>query len=109
MPNDSMNDSSFIDEGTFADKDFTWAFSAMWNKKSSDRCRANIADTIMVNGGEPGQWFFTAKVRMHDLFSQLGVPGGLAARHAEPERVEEVRPLRSFFRRHRRRRSSCLC
>lgn len=64
MPsNDVMNDSSFIDEGTFTDRDWTWSFNALWNKKTSERCRVNIADTVFVSGGEPGAWMFTAKVR----------------------------------------------
>ena len=38
MPsNDLMNDSSFIDEGTFMDRDWTWSFNALWNKKSAER------------------------------------------------------------------------
>ena len=65
MPsNDVMNDSSFIDEGTFMDRDWTWSFNALWNKKSTERCRVNIADTVFVSGGEPSAWMFTAKVRM---------------------------------------------
>ncbi len=64
MPsNDVMNDSSFIDEGTFMDRDWTWSFNALWNKKSAERCRVNIADTVFVSGGEPSAWMFTAKVR----------------------------------------------
>ena len=64
MPsNDVMNDSSFIDEGTFQDRDWSWSFSALWNKKSAERCRVNIADTVFVSGGEPASWMFTAKVR----------------------------------------------
>jgi len=64
MPEEKyQNDHSFVDESTFQDRDFFWAFSAMWSKKSPERCHANIADTVMVSGGEPQSWMFTAKVR----------------------------------------------
>ena len=64
MPEEKyQNDHSFVDESTFQDRDFFWAFNAMWSKKSPERCHANIADTVMVSGGEPQSWMFTAKVR----------------------------------------------
>ena len=56
-------DSSQIDDSTLQDRDWYWAFNGLWDKKSAERCRATIADTIICSGGEPQQWMFTAKVR----------------------------------------------
>jgi hypothetical protein len=55
-------DASAIDEGTMQDRDWYWAFNSLWNKKSPERCRVTIADTVVCSGGEPQQWMFTAKV-----------------------------------------------
>jgi len=54
-------DASAIDEGTMMDRDWYWVFNGLWDKKSTDRCRVTIADTIICSGGEPQQWMFTAK------------------------------------------------
>ena len=85
MPEEKyQNDHSFVDESTFQDRDFFWAFNAMWSKKSPERCHANIADTVMVSGGEPQSWMFTAKVR-----ARRSAPG----RGAAPAWAAPTRPL----------------
>jgi hypothetical protein len=44
------------------DRDWFWAMGSLWDKKSTDRCRVTIADTVICSGGEPQQWMFTSKV-----------------------------------------------